>query len=114
MKQINDYITEKFKINSKTVKTKDGLNINFDYDDCNFEKSDYDKIIKFIKELPILPEEVVCSDQGNTIVLKYPNTGNDFVRIYILEEYKVGFRETVDVNVKFYGNSNGFNNIDSL
>ena len=126
MKQLNQYIVEKFKINSKTVKNQNGLNIDFDFDDCLFNNSDLNKIIAFIKELSPLPQKVVLSDSGKSIVLKYNykqtkkdgfDKEGEFVRIFFMVEpdgYKIGFRKTLFDNVILYPSSTKGVNFDHI
>jgi len=113
MKQITNYIIEKFKINSKTV-ANNNLKIDFEIDKSksDFTSNEIDEIIKFIKSLPILPNKVVAvreSPKMSEIVLRFGKEDKDYEnnirRIFFISidnKYKVGFRKTLFDNIDFY------------
>ena len=106
MKQLTNYIIEKFKINSRTV-ANNNLKIDFEIDKSklNFTSNEIYKIIAFIKSLPILPNKVVSTDKGYAIVLKFGENNDTLRRIFFIlinDHYKVGFRKTLNDNIDFY------------
>lgn len=111
MKQITNYIIEKFKINSKTV-AKNDFKIDFEIDKSklDFTSDEINEIIEFIKSLPILPNKVVAirdSPTMSTIVLKFgkENYENNIRRIFFISidnKFKVGFRKSIFDHIDFY------------
>lgn len=110
MKTIIDYITEKFKINSKTVNK---IKLDFRKSDMKFSGSDLDDILDFARSLPIIPDVIKSADLGRTLVLQYldQNDKKNIVRIYFTNAffkvvkpnvYKVGFRKSLNDPISFY------------
>lgn len=111
MKQLDNFIIEKLKLN-KDIKVN---KVYFD-NNGNFSDSDINKINEFIENLPISPKEVKLIGKGYTIVLKFTNSTkqNEFVRIFIsiLQKYKVGFRKSLNDHVIFYPKDGKFDTIE--
>lgn len=104
MKTINDYILEKFKINSKTAKKKDN-NIDINVEQSVFKSFDSEKIIDFVNNLPILPYEIKSTSSGNIIVCHYNKKADKCFILFDAESsksFQVAFRSSLKENTIFY------------
>lgn len=73
MKSINNYITEKFKINSKTINKSDtkDIQLKINREIVDFPDSDLDQIIEFAESLRIRPTEIEYFPNSNALRLGY-------------------------------------------
>lgn len=78
MKQLNQYILEKFKINSKTAHKVD-IEMKLDYKYTNFSKEEIDTILEYAQSLKVIPMVLTNHDskyhvlEHNLIYLYFTN-----------------------------------------
>lgn len=129
MKSIIEYITEKFKISSKTVYKEQEIKDEINYEHIIFSKEDINTILEYAQSLKVVP--IVISNkiywnnsmysEKNSIYLYFDKNWNQTSQENYLQVQKDGkeyYAEIIiDNKLKFLKNDNNstvFNNIEEV